>query len=265
VKFSILTPSYNYARYLTHAIRSVEEQGPATEHIIMDGGSTDGTQALLRDAPPSVIWRSEPDGGQSDALNKALSLSTGDIIGWLNADDYYRPAALELVANIFARHPEVDVVHGDCMFVNGEGRFLRLGAGYPTPLRVLKNRGCVIYSTSTFFRREALGEAPWDTDLRVVMDWDLFLNLMSNGRRFLHVAQPLACFRMHEAQVTHELSDRLSAEHATLRRRWNASPSHPVRAQRLGDFEHRARKLVTGASLRELRAIRARQEATADS
>lgn len=87
---SVLTPSFNQAQWLGDAIRSVRCQTyPRVEHIVMDGGSSGATLAVLKNAPESVIWRSERDGGQSDALNKALALSEGEIIGCLNSDDAY--------------------------------------------------------------------------------------------------------------------------------------------------------------------------------
>lgn len=256
MRFSVLTPSFNYAQYLGMAIASVSGQAGDPEHVVMDGGSTDSTRHLLESAPSNVRWRSEPDRGQSDALNKALDMATGDIIGWLNADDYYLAGAFEAVAAVFARHPEVDVVHGDCVFVDADQRFVRLGAGYPTSRRVLANRGCVIPSTASFFRRSALGHAPWNADLRVVMDWDLFLRLIADGRRFKYLPLPLAGFRLHEAQVTHDLSDRNSPEHRIVRERWGAAPRHARWARRAGDLEHRMRKVATGAKYRELRAAR---------
>jgi glycosyltransferase involved in cell wall biosynthesis len=111
---SILTPSFNQARWLVDTLQSVARQTyPHIEHIVMDGGSTDGTVDLLTHAGSRVTWKSEPDRGQSHALNKALAASTGEIIGWINSDDaYYDVDAVAAVAQCFARHPEVDVVYG---------------------------------------------------------------------------------------------------------------------------------------------------------
>ena len=87
---SVVTPSYNQGRWLADNLRSVAMQSySAIEHVVMDGGSTDGSRDILASASPAVVWDSGPDGGQSDAINKAFSRSTGEIIGWLNSDDAY--------------------------------------------------------------------------------------------------------------------------------------------------------------------------------
>jgi glycosyltransferase involved in cell wall biosynthesis len=112
---SIVTPSFNAAAYLEDAILSVSRQGRvAVEHIVTDAVSTDGTLEILRQYP-HLRWISEPDRGQSDAINKGFLLAKGELVGWLNADDYYLPGALEAIANAAAAHPEADVIYGDCV------------------------------------------------------------------------------------------------------------------------------------------------------
>jgi len=112
MKISVLTPSLNSARYLERAIRSVFDQNfPDVEHIVMDGGSTDGTLDILRRFP-QVRWVSEPDRGQSDAMNKAFAMATGDIVVYLNADDFFEPGVFRCVSEFFHRNPAVDLFVG---------------------------------------------------------------------------------------------------------------------------------------------------------
>src|SRR5262249_25886537 len=113
--FSIVMPSFRQAHYIDRSIRSILNQRyPDTELIVIDGGSQDGTVAILESyARQLAYWRSEPDQGQSDALNKGFRQATGEIVGWLNSDDLYLPGAFQDVARVFNAHPEIDVVYGD--------------------------------------------------------------------------------------------------------------------------------------------------------
>src|SRR5437868_5073964 len=107
--FSVLTPSFNYGRYIDDALLSVERQEDVAgvEHIVQDGASTDDTVQHLQARGESLRWVSEQDAGQSDALNRAMRVSRGDVIGWLNADEFYLPGALAAVAEIFSTQPSV--------------------------------------------------------------------------------------------------------------------------------------------------------------
>lgn len=113
MKISILTPVYNGAEYIEKAIQSVLNQNYSNiEHIIMDGNSTDGTQQILQKYP-HLIWTSEPDNGQSDAMNKAFDKCTGDIIAYLNSDDYFEPNVFKQVMNAFEQNPNTHMVVGN--------------------------------------------------------------------------------------------------------------------------------------------------------
>jgi glycosyltransferase involved in cell wall biosynthesis len=255
VRLSILSPSYNYGRFLDDALRSVRAQGEV-EHVVVDGGSTDETVDLLAAAPSNVVWRSEPDRGQSDALNKALALSSGDWIGWLNVDEFYLPGAFESLAEALARRPDADLVHGDAVFVDPDGRLRRLVGQHPPSRRVLRWNRCYISSCAAFIRRGALPPGGWDVGLRTVMDWDLYLRLERRGARFAYIPRPLAAFRVHPQQVTAAPLPWDSCERELLRQRYDLPNGLPGRlASRAGQLEHRALKLVTGTYLRELRVL----------
>lgn len=253
MRLSILSPSYNYGRFLTDALQSVGAQGEV-EHVVVDGGSVDDTTRLLARAGPSVIWRSEPDRGQSDALNKALAMSTGDWIGWLNVDEFYLPGAFDALAAGLARHPDADLVHGDAVFVDGAGRLRRLVGQHRPSSRVLRWDRCYISSCAMFARRRALPERGWDVGLREVMDWDMYLEMQRRGARFAYIPRPIAAFRVHPDQVTTTPLGWDSPERELLRQRHDLPRGATARlAARAGQLEHRVLKLVGGSYIRELR------------
>src|SRR5450759_2420073 len=137
---SVLTPSYNQAAWLSDNLRSVARQSyPSIEHIVMDGGSTDGTLDILSTAGDSVRWRSEPDKGQSDAINKAFRESRGEIVGWINSDDaYFDRRVIADVVSCFVEHPDVDVVYGHCAQVTGNGALVQMLWAPPFDRRLLR-------------------------------------------------------------------------------------------------------------------------------
>lgn len=210
---SIVTPSFGQAEYLGDALDSVASQTyeGVVEHIIIDGGSTDGTLALLS-SRPGVTWVSEPDRGQSDALNKGFAMASGDIIGWLNSDDFYLVGALQMVADVFAQQPDVDVVYGDCAFVDGSGRLTRLKAEHGFSRFVLAYFGCYIPTTATFFRRRLLenGTLRILEEYHYVMDFELFMHLGNEGAHFSWLPQTLAAFRWHGQNKSLDTTQRIA-------------------------------------------------------
>src|SRR5512136_2069559 len=124
MKISVITPSYNQSAFLKETINSIasQEVNALVEHIIIDGGSTDGSVELLKSLGDRVRWLSEPDHGQADAVNKGIRMATGEIIGWLNSDDLYLPGALKAVADYFRDHPECLWVYGRCSIIDDSGK-----------------------------------------------------------------------------------------------------------------------------------------------
>lgn len=249
-KVSVLTPSLNYARYLTDAIESVARQADVeVEHVVQDGGSTDGTLDLLRATPSRISWASAPDEGQSDALNKALARARGEWIAWLNADEFYLPGALRALIDA-ATEDQSDVVYGDTAFVDDHGSLLRLMSHHPFRDRYLRWYGCYFASCSTIFRREVLNDSPWDRAYGLAMDWDLYLRLHKAGARISYVRYPAGAFRMHSAQV-------IAREHDFVRDFKALEADHHVRSRglrRLGRWLHDVDKLRHGAYRPQLRA-----------
>lgn len=254
MRLSILTPSFNYGAYIDDAVQSVAAQVPeAVEHVIFDGGSTDDTLKVLERAPAHVTWRSEPDKGPSDALNKALALATGDWIGWLSADDYYLPGTFEAVAQCLREHPDADVIQGDSLFVDGDGRILRLVAQHPFSSRVLRWERCNTSECALFMRRDALPARGWDVDLQVTMDWDSSLQVLSDGGRFVYLPRPLGAFRVHDGQLSGMPLPPPEHELELLRTRFGLPRRARHVARQAGRLEHKLLKVAYGGARRELR------------
>jgi glycosyltransferase involved in cell wall biosynthesis len=254
-----LTPTFQNARFLPDALDSVATNGRSIEHVVVDAASTDGTRDLLEEQTrPELKWISEPDRGQSDALNKALNLASGEIIGWLNADEWYMPGTIELVGDVFARNPSVDVVFGDYVEVDEHGLFRRLVTCHPFSRYVLRNYGCFIPSCATFIRRSALPESPWNIDHRWIMDLDLWLRLSESQAKFRHVRRGLAAFRIHPSQVTSgNFTDGVPEWEALFERYRISSPGGLQRTHyRSGQTLHRLLKLIDGGYAREIVAAR---------
>ncbi|WP_370633141.1 glycosyltransferase family 2 protein [Pseudarthrobacter sp. L1SW] len=229
----------------------------SVEHVIMDGSSTDGTQNKLAAYGDKIAWCSEDDNGQSDALNKALDRAAGEVVGWLNADDFYLPGALDRVAQEFSADPSLDVLYGDTVLVDGKGKVMRLYKCYDVPDSVLRWRGCTLMSTSTFFRKSVLGSAPFDSQLRMRMDWDLFLRLRQDSAiSFKYVSEPFAAFRFHEEQVTHNQVAYNTSEHLLIRSRYNIRQSYVPVTRRLGITIHRVLKAVKGSWFAERKSAK---------
>jgi len=223
-RLSIVTPSYNQGAFIEAAIRSVLLQGyPSLQLIVLDGGSTDGSVDVIRKyAPWLTVWRSEPDSGPAHALNKGFALATGEILGFLNSDDFYLPASLPRIAREFRRYPTADVISGHGYHSGPSGD---LGAA------IFSDRwnawrfaygACVLVQQSTFFRRRVFQEtAGFNQELRTSWDMELWADLARSGARFHTCDEFLAVFRLHVDSITGslELSRQCRRDvHSILRR-----------------------------------------------
>lgn len=200
-RISVITPSLNQGRYIRQNILSVLAQDyPDIEHIVVDGGSTDGTLAVLKEYP-HLRWISEPDGGQADALNKGLALATGSIIGWLNADDWYEPNIFASVARMFERPGTQWIVGGITMHYEPAGPTVPQ-ASPKISYGALLHDPDIVRQPPTFFRRALLEQAgAWNAAYHMVMDYDLWLRLARRCEP-AHAEANWAWFRIHPEQKT---------------------------------------------------------------
>ncbi|MBW1612939.1 MAG: glycosyltransferase [Deltaproteobacteria bacterium] len=205
-KISIVTPSYNQAHFIIDAIESIVIQKyPNFEHIIIDNQSTDKTIELLKGYKhlPYLKWISETDEGQTDAINKGFKIASGDIIAWLNADDYYLPGTFEVVSEFFNRTQNYDILYGQCMLVDENKKKLRIKKEHIFDYGVLLYYGCYIPSTSTFLKRHIIDEGHFlDSTYRVTMDYEYYVRLSSIGYRFGFLPKTLAAFRWHKRNIS---------------------------------------------------------------
>lgn len=200
---SILTPSFNQAAWLADNLGSVAAQTyERTEQIVMDGGSTDASQEILRrSAGPRVRWRSEPDQGQSDAINKAFGEARGEIIGWLNSDDaYFSRETIAMVVDAFRRHRDADVVYGHAALTNADGLVLQVMWSPPMWRPLLRIHGFIVQPT-VFMRRSALEAHLVDAEYESMMDTELWLRLVDQ-HRFVRLNRILAIDRHQIARKT---------------------------------------------------------------
>jgi glycosyltransferase involved in cell wall biosynthesis len=218
---SIVTPSFNQASFIGEALESVRLQSADNyEHLVIDGMSTDGTIDLLRNQATNrkqknVMWISERDSGQSEALNKGFRQAKGEIIGWLNSDDRYRAGCFKYVVQAFEDNPEVDIFYGDYLTVDAVGKVLKIRREIEfNAFVLLYHRILYIPTTATFFRRRVFEEGNWlDETLQYAMDLEFFIRLSKRGYRFKHIPQLLADFRMQPYSKTCTYPDRQRLEH----------------------------------------------------
>jgi len=200
--FTVITPSYNQGKFIRRTIESVMTQGaPALEHLVFDGGSKDETIAVLKSLNHAVAWISEPDRGQTYAVNKGLQAARGDIIGWLNSDDVYCPGALRTVMDFFNQHPEVDILYGMADHIDEHDNCIEPYYNEPWNYERLKEI-CFICQPAVFFRRcivERYGLL--DETLRYCMDYEYWLRI-GRDKPFYYLQQKLAGSRLYRETKT---------------------------------------------------------------
>jgi glycosyltransferase involved in cell wall biosynthesis len=202
--FGIVIPNYNQSHFLPSALESLKYQSSPFQVAVMDGGSTDNFKEVIREYSDIITHlNSAPDEGQAGAIREGEEIISGDIVAWLNADDYYFPETLEKVASCFEKDPELDLVYGDAIHVNSEGFFL----SYFPPIQDFNAKelteNCFICQPACFVRRSAYERVGGlNPSLRYTMDWDLWCRLSASGARFRYLPEPLAAVRYYQGTKT---------------------------------------------------------------
>jgi glycosyltransferase involved in cell wall biosynthesis len=213
VKVSIVTPSFNQAEFIERTIQSVLAQDyPEIEYLIVDGGSTDGSAAIIEKyAARLAWWVSEPDGGQGEAINKGFARAAGDLFAWLNSDDVLTPGAVRAAVETFRAHPEAALVYGDALSVDAADRPLNEMRFQPWGADELATFH-IICQPAVFFRREAWERAGGlDTGYHLLLDHHLWLRVAST-RRLVHVPEIWAHARQHPAAKNVALAEKFGEE-----------------------------------------------------
>lgn len=211
---SVVTISFNQARFLEEAIKSVLDQDyPNVEYIVVDPGSTDGSREIIecyRDRLAHIIY--EKDNGPADGLNKGLARCTGEFFCYLNSDDFFLPGAFRRATEILSAHPDIDFVNGDAFIVDEDGKALRRFISAPFNLWRYAYGHSVVAQQSTFFRRSTVIKAGgFKNNCRVEWDAELLLRIIRGGGKSLLVHEYWSTFRLHDASIT--CSQHLRAEH----------------------------------------------------
>jgi len=284
MKLSIVTPNYNYGRFLQRALDSVVEQLSAfslqpsalslqpspfsLEHIVVDGASSDDSVAILEahrgrvsTLPRKVQnvysfrYISEKDAGQTDAINKGLRMATGDLVAWLNADEFYNPGGIAKIAAAAARYPQHGLFYGEPVFTDADCKPIRVWRAHVFSPFVLLWRGCYISSCCTFWRREILERLGYpDPSYKAVMDGEYWVRLMKNGVRFKFVPATIASFIWHDTNVSAVFAERRVAESRQIKLKygWNPFRKDPARIAYLRVMmflAHQYRRLLVLARL----------------
>ncbi|MFC1914423.1 glycosyltransferase family 2 protein [Chloroflexota bacterium] len=233
---SIVTPSFNQGPFIEETILSVKNQTyPNIEHIVTDGGSTDNTLDILRkyEGIYNLHWVSEPDEGQSDAINKGWRRAKGEILGWLNSDDTYMPWAAEIAVESFSQYPDVSMVYGDAAIIDESGEVTRPQPGTEFSLKKLLCEGNIVPQQTAFFRKEVLDKVGYlDTKLFVEMDYDYWIRIALKLKA-KYVPKLLASFRVCEGTKTVSLTYKAAPDFLYMFEKILSSPDLPEEAKAL--------------------------------
>jgi len=201
---SVVTPSRNQARFLVQAMDSVLSQDyPRLEYIVVDGASTDGSAELIEKyAGRLAWWISEPDQGQTDAINKGLARARGDILAWLNSDDRLLPGAVSSAVRRFRERPDCGLIYGDAEFIDADGEVIGRFPAAQTSYRLLRQGYVHIPQQAAFFRGDLWRRVgPLDPSFYFAMDYDLWLRIARQAP-LQYFRESWASFRLHSAAKT---------------------------------------------------------------
>ncbi len=221
---SVITPSYNQAQYIRQTIESVVRQDyDDIQYIIIDGDSTDGSVDIIKEYASFLdYWVSEPDTGQSDAINKGLAKAKGDLVTWINSDDLLLPGALQSVANAWLKNPTASLISGNCIRIGPQNEYLICHV-VPRQMQWFSKRGLIyIDQPGTFWRRDLFKtDKLLDTTLHTAMDHDLWYRISLQYKNAFRVNRCLAAFRLHESSKTANIQELFIKETGRLREKYS--------------------------------------------
>ncbi len=240
---SIITPSFNMLGYLQHCCRSVADQDDArVEHLVIDGGSTDGTPAWLAQQP-HLCFVSENDRGMYDAVNKGLAMANGNLVAYLNCDEQYLPGTLRFVADYFERRPRTDILFGSALLIRPDASLIAFRKAYPPRWYYILSSHLYVLSCTMFFRRRILDEGfRFNDQLRNIGDQDFVVRLLQHGYRAAVTERYLSAFTMTGANMgAHETTRHEQQRALDAASWWIRAFKIPLNAGRLIE------KLTSGA------------------
>jgi len=226
-KISIVTPSFNQGDFLEKTIQSVLKQSyPNLEYILIDGGSQDNSLEIIKKYKDKFnYWISEPDRGQSHAINKGFARSSGEIMGWLNSDDTLLPDALNIVARTFSKYKDIDVVFGDNLGINENSEIKYFALGKP-----IKKFSICYFNTipqETLFWKRNIWEksgAGLDEALHGAMDYELGVRFYIKNAKFFYIPKFLGTERFHAGAKSGRMKKRMLEEYHMIREKYFKNP-----------------------------------------
>lgn len=221
IKISIVTPTLNQAQYITDTIESVLNQNYKNfEHIVIDGNSNDGTLDILK-SYKHIRWISEPDKGAANAINKGLKLTSGDVVTWLNSDDYYDSGVFEKVNELFSLKSELDFICGNLTYIDENKNILLEDKTHNYDLDYLINYSAdVVRQPSTFFTKRLLKKTGFlDEDLKFAFDYELFIRMLKITDPYF-VDKNFAFYRDYENTLTRKNLRKQSLEIFKISRKY---------------------------------------------
>jgi glycosyltransferase involved in cell wall biosynthesis len=205
MKFSIVTISFNQARFLEQAILSIISQDyPNIQYIVVDPGSTDGSRDIIEkyhNHIDKIIF--EPDNGPADGLNKGFRAATGQIYGFLNSDDFLLSSAISTVAKVFEKRLDIDVLSGHGLIVDEDNKIKKKIYSHRFSPVAYVNGACVLVQQSTFFKENIFwGAGGFNCNNRVSWDGELWLDIALNGGKFTRINRFLSAFRLYSDSIS---------------------------------------------------------------
>ncbi|HEY9698665.1 MAG TPA: glycosyltransferase family 2 protein [Trichocoleus sp.] len=235
-RISIITPSYNQGHFIEETICSVLQQNyPNLEYIVIDGGSTDNTVDIIKRYESQIsYWVSEPDRGQTHAINKGLKRATGEILAYINSDDYYLPGTLHAVAEYFRNYPEIDLLHGRCCYVDAHGESIGEQFGNIHTFEEIIDLWSIWWRKQQFVQPEVFWTrrisdrvGAFNESLYFVMDYEYWSRILQAGGTVGRLDRQLSCFRFTQTQKSAQ-SFKVADELLSVVKPWLWDSSTPI-------------------------------------